>query len=278
MPILRQIRVDRRDRRCCHLLSHAANVTSQAGEDGIVARIFEIIGPGSKWCVEFGAWDGKQFSNTFDLIQNRGWSGVLIEGSAEKFKDLLETYGNNPKALCINGVVQPAAGPNSLDAFLEQTPIPAENSTCCPSTSMATTIMSGESLSKYRPRVVVVETNPTIPNDIVFVQDRDPRVNQGSSLRAMMELGKLKGYELACATNLNGIFVVQQEYAKLGIPNNDIDAMAFVPFDGKYFQGYDGTLFHVGLSEMRWQSVTIGPEQLQVLEPARRRYKGSLIG
>ena len=34
------------------------NVTSQAGEDGLIQRIFSMIGAANKWCVEFGAWDG----------------------------------------------------------------------------------------------------------------------------------------------------------------------------------------------------------------------------
>jgi len=54
------------------------NVTSQCGEDGIIEEIFTIIKDGDKWCVEFGAWDGKQTSNTWNLIQNKGWAGIAI--------------------------------------------------------------------------------------------------------------------------------------------------------------------------------------------------------
>ena len=34
------------------LLEHAANVTSQNGEDGIIAKILEVIGTPRGWCVE----------------------------------------------------------------------------------------------------------------------------------------------------------------------------------------------------------------------------------
>lgn len=63
------------------LLNFASNVTSQFGEDGIIQRIFEIIPPSHKYCVEFGAWDGKYFSNCYNLIVNKGWSGAFIEAN-----------------------------------------------------------------------------------------------------------------------------------------------------------------------------------------------------
>lgn len=38
MPIVKQIRNDRRNRQSCRLAAHAANVTSQSGEDAIIAK------------------------------------------------------------------------------------------------------------------------------------------------------------------------------------------------------------------------------------------------
>src|SRR5215217_7907134 len=63
---------------CAWLLDHRANVTSQIGQDGILAKIFEVIGPGARYCVEFGAWDGRWLPNTYSLIADRGWRGLLI--------------------------------------------------------------------------------------------------------------------------------------------------------------------------------------------------------
>lgn len=42
-----------------YLLKFAKNVASQVGQDGIFEKMFEIIGINNRWCVEFGAWDGK---------------------------------------------------------------------------------------------------------------------------------------------------------------------------------------------------------------------------
>ncbi|MGB6797821.1 MAG: hypothetical protein WBE48_14975, partial [Xanthobacteraceae bacterium] len=42
------------------------NVYSQNGEDGVVEWVFSKIRPRHRICVEFGAWDGRNLSNTFN--------------------------------------------------------------------------------------------------------------------------------------------------------------------------------------------------------------------
>ena len=107
------------------LLDHAKNVYSQTGEDGILAAILETIVTRDKWCVEFGAWDGQHFSNTCNLIENSGYSAVLIEGSKERFKDLLKRHGKNSKVFALNKLV--GFKPNDgLDSLLTSVPIPKD--------------------------------------------------------------------------------------------------------------------------------------------------------
>ena len=77
------------------LLKYRHNVTSQHGEDGIIEHIIGVLDIKNKFCVEFGAWDGKFLSNCYNLIANKGWSAAMIEASEEKFKALIETHGNN---------------------------------------------------------------------------------------------------------------------------------------------------------------------------------------
>jgi len=92
VPLIELRRVRRTNPESTHLGTRARNVTSQYGEDGIIARIFELIGTRNKWCVEFGASDGQYLSNTWDLINNHGWSAVLAEGNEER--------GSRGRALC----------------------------------------------------------------------------------------------------------------------------------------------------------------------------------
>lgn len=83
----------------------ATNVTSQAGEDGIIEKVLDVITDNDGWCVEFGAWDGRQHSNTFNLINNKGYYAILIEGDVDRFRDLLANYEGNGKVFPINAFV-----------------------------------------------------------------------------------------------------------------------------------------------------------------------------
>ncbi|WP_295399002.1 hypothetical protein, partial [uncultured Thiocystis sp.] len=73
------------------LHTFAQNIYSQNGEDGIIAEVLKRISRSSEldhWCVEFGAWDGVYLSNTYNLIKNKGYKAVLIEGDQKKHNEL----------------------------------------------------------------------------------------------------------------------------------------------------------------------------------------------
>jgi len=253
-----------------YLDKFGANIKSQCGEDGIIVKILDIISPANSFCVEFGAWDGIHLSNTWALINSANWSGVLIEGSADKFPDLEKTYRDNDRVEILNRFV--GFGENSLDNILAATNAPTDF-------DLLSVDIDGndwhvwESLQNYRPRVVVIEFNPTIPNDVYFIQDRDPLTNHGASLLAMIELGKKKGYEIVSVTTINAIFVIREEYEKFEIEDNDIDAMYDgSAFQSRLFQGYDGTLFVAGCSKLIWKDIPFSADDIQVLPTAMRKY------
>ena len=50
------------------LEKYERKVFSQHGEDGVLEKIFELIKPGPKYGVEFGAGDGVVDSNTRNLV------------------------------------------------------------------------------------------------------------------------------------------------------------------------------------------------------------------
>lgn len=196
---------------------------SQRGEDRILQKLFEIIGTRSKWCVEFGATDGKHRSNTWFWINKQGWSSVQIEAARdhhlnlrtptqESFDALQKRYKDNKKVFTLNRWVG-ADKESSLDSILATTPIPSEFDLLSLDVDGAEYDI-WNSLQKYKPRVLIVEHNKTIPIEVTFHSDR------GSNLRALAELGKSKGYELVAANDLNGIFVRQEDFFKLNIKNN----------------------------------------------------------
>ena len=258
------------------LLEFSKNVVSQCGEDGIIEKIFATINPENKYCVEFGAWDGKYLSNCWNLIVNEGWSGSFIEGNEAKFKDLLATHGNNEKVSCIHRFVE-FEGANSLDNILASVNAPQDLDLLSIDVD-GTDYFIWESLNEFRPRVVVIEFNPTIPNDVVFVQAKDSAINQGCSLLSLILLGKEKGYELVCCTNWNAFFVKAELYTRFEIPSNFIYHMYRPALDGRIFHGYDSYVYVIGMQKLLWSNIQVSSDDFQVLPQSVRRFKDSQRG
>ncbi len=105
------------------LMHYARSLTSQAGEDGVLAHILKCIGVDQGWCVEFGAWDGKFHSNTWDLVHNKGWKAVYIEPDPHAFPQLLKNCEGLKDVFCFNELVG-SEGENTLDRIFARTPIP----------------------------------------------------------------------------------------------------------------------------------------------------------
>ena len=185
-------------------LSHFSNdVFSQYGEDGILAKIFDLIGTTSRVCIEFGAWDGFRLSNTANLW-TKGWRGVLIEGERDRC-ELLRENVKRYNCLCLNAFVT-RAGENSLEAILHRNQVAGE-------IDLLSIDIDGDdyyifdSLEHLRPRVVVCEYNPTIPPDIDLYADCGSYF--GASITAISRVAESKGYSLVAITDTNGIFVLK---------------------------------------------------------------------
>lgn len=274
MPEIKHFPTGRVKPESTYLQESRRDVTSQCGEDGLIEKICTTLGVSDKWCVEFGAWDGKLFSNSWALINNDGWNAVLIEGDENKFAELSENYSGSDTVVAINTLVDFNAGANSLDAILAKTPIPRDFEFLCIDVDGCDWHI-WNSLTDYRPRLVEIEFNPTIPNHVYFVQDTDRSVNHGSSLRAMIELGKNKGYELVATTPWNAFFVTAEEFSTFNIEDNSIDSMHSPgEFESSLFQLYDGTMVLTGCTQLLWHKIPISFEDIQVLPQALRRYRG----
>jgi len=258
------------------LLAYAHNVESQNGEDGILERIFEIIPAKRNFCVEFGAWDGRKLSNTFNLIESHGWQGLFIEANAQKYEALLNNHGGNPKVACLHEFVE-FDGPKSLESLMQQKNVPVDFDVLSIDVD-GTDYFIWESLQSFKPRVVIIEFNFSIPNDVVFVQAKDNHVNQGCSLLALVLLGKQKGYELICCTMCNAIFILSESYSELQIPSNSIWHLYMPPMDGRIFHGYDGTVFVQGMDLLWWQNISLSHDDFQVLPKSARKFGDAQSG
>ena len=247
------------------LAQYQKNIVSQHGEDGIIEEIFNRIGTTNKWCVEFGALNGKHHSNVWDLIVNKSWCGVLIEADKTYYDKIAAAYdGATERIVTLNRFVS-FEGPDKLDALFVETPLPNEF-------DFLSIDIDGndyhvwDALSAYRPRVVSVEFNPTIPNDIAFVQPRNMSVQQGSSLLALVELAHTKGYCLATTTFGNAFFVDMAVFDQLGFKEPSMDeANPGTEYYTRLYQLYDGTIVLDGYQTLLWHNKPMDAAKMQLV-------------
>jgi len=189
------------------------NVTSQNGEDGVLAEVFRRIGAITNSCIEFGAWDGKHLSNTWTYWAEQGWKSLLIEGDPVKFEDLKSSTSGFPNVIAACRFVR-NSGPDTLDQIAKEVNFPL-----CPdllSIDIDSDDLSVfESLNVLKPRVVVIEYNPTIPPFMEFQQS--PGENLGASARSICAFAAAGGFRLCHITRTNLIFVTSEEFPNLGI-------------------------------------------------------------
>jgi hypothetical protein len=239
------------------LLDYQKNIYSQSGEDGILAKILETLPSRDKWCVEFGAWDGQLFSNTCHLIDEAGYSAVMIEYDKARFKDLLKRHGQNPKFFGLNALVGFTKA-DGLDQLLAGTPIPRDFDVLSIDID-GNDYHTWNSTILYKPKIVVIEFNPTIPAEFEYVQKANLESNEGAGLLSLTRLGKAKGYELIAVTKFNAIFVRAEYYSLFGIANNDPRMLREDTSHLTYLVStYDGKIIVMGHDHMPWHGIKYG--------------------
>jgi len=200
------------------LYEHKKIVTSQFGEDGIIEKIFEIVKPKNRWCVEFGADNGVTLSNTWNLIINKGWHGIEIERNDVSFPVMQFIYRDYP-VICLNENID-CEGPHRLDSILQRYVIPKDFDFVSIDVD-SYDYQIWESLIEYTPSVVCIEFCQTFKHGEAFIYGQD-RVHIGSSLASIVDLGKRKGYELICVIGVNAFFVLSHLYPLFEIKSNDV--------------------------------------------------------
>ena len=255
-------------------MEHKNNVHSQNGEDGIIQKILQCLPQKDQWCVEFGAWDGRHLSNTYHLIESHAYSAVLIEGDSGKFHELTQNNRDRGGVICMNAFVG-FQRTDGLDALLHKTTIPQNF-------DVLSIDIDGNDhhvwsvVEEYRPKVVCIEFNPTIPVDVQFVQAASPVITQGASLRSLVELGKQKKYELVAVTLTNALFVDAAYFPLLEIADNRPEVLwTERPMVTYLFNGYDGTVFLRGHRGLGWHPIAFEEYRFQVLPSALRTYPGN---
>ena len=224
---------------------------SQWGEQQLIAHFLAKLPAHDKWCVDVGAGDGETLSNTREL-RTAGYKAVLIEADSAKWRAIQNNPGPYPRTILCSVM---SSGCHSLDRILTET----RNTPPPTDFDFLSIDIDGNDyhiwagLKNYTPKLVCIEFNPTIQDNLTVIPPDNPDLRMGSSLAALVELGKTKGYELAAVTVTNAIFVRADLYPLLGITDNSIPALwtnrCFLSWT---FYGYDGAQYTAGYPVCPW--------------------------
>jgi hypothetical protein len=185
------------------LIRFASDRTSQNGEDGIIERIFQLLPvPDTgidmaklrkRVCVDVGAWDGIHLSNTHSLLfgSDEQWLGVLIEADPHKFMLLSALHaGTSNSAINLSiSVMDPYESPNSLHSILGKHEFFDADRLDLMQIDFLCIDIDGSDYyvfhdlmhcSRFRPTVICVEFNPTMPDDLIYIPPRDDCVRHVS--------------------------------------------------------------------------------------------------
>ena len=253
-----------------NLKDYKNNVYSQHGEDGIIEEILKRLSQNNdfQYC-EFGAWDGIHLSNTCALIKKNDCKALLIEPNKKKYNELCKNFPSN-KIIKLNNFVE-VKGKNSLDNLLKENEFNVNFDFLSIDVDSIDYYIF-ESLKIYKPKVICIEFNPTIPNEVYFVQKNNASINQGSSAKALIELASKKKYFAVCSTKTN-LFFVHEDFKKnvigdveLSIDDliNDKNVKNFI------FYGYDGSIFTSKQIRLPWHNFFV--KDINQLNKYLRKY------
>ena len=254
-------------------------IYSQFGEDGIIKEILNRIEIENldKYCVEFGARDGIADSNTYNLIKNHDYKAVLIEGDKKYFKKLCKNFTSD-KIIKLNNFID-FYGENSLDNVLKKTQVP-KNFDFLSIDIDGCDYFIFESMELYRPKIVCIEFNHLIPNEVEFIQEKNFNIKQGTSALSLINLAKNKDYLLVGCT-LSNLFFVDRVYEKQVLGDSEIN-IDKIRSDKKIkniiFPAYDGSLHTTLPVEISWHKLKISSKKLQILPFFLRKFPDDYSG
>lgn len=195
---------------------------SQHGEDGVIAEILRRIGVASGYFVEFGIESGREGNCVF-LADVLGWSGLFIEPDEAAHASLSRKYAANDAVATHRAAVTA----DNVEELFGDGGVPAEPDVLSIDVDGAD-YWIWERINSYRPRVLVIEYNASIPPGRNLVQPRDHVSGWqgtdyfGASLDALEDLSRRKGYRLV-HTELAGAnaFFVRGDLAAQRFPRRE---------------------------------------------------------
>lgn len=174
---------------------------SQKGQDSFIQYAFLALGTTNNYFVEFGAGNGVADSNTFFLRDKLGWNGLLLDCMFEN--EEINLHKRKLTKSNIVSVFDKLKVPESFD-FLS---VDIDGNDYW---------LLQEILGKYKPRVIMVETNVRFSPETDLVQKYDDDWLwqgagwYGSSPRAMAKMAEKFGYT-AVFIHLDDMILIRKE-------------------------------------------------------------------
>jgi hypothetical protein len=241
-------------------------------EEEIIEKVLKKIKKYTdKQCCEFGASNGILGSNTFNLIKNDNYSAILIEKNKKKFYELEKNFPEK-KIIKLNKFVN-VTGKDSLNNILKNTYF-NKNFDFLSIDIDGNDYHVFNSLTTYIPKLICIEFNPTIPNDVFFIQKKDGKNSTGSSAKAILALGVKKNYFPIAATTVN-LFFIHNLFRKLVTTSKTFDIENLIPNAKKnyIFSGYDGTIYTSEKFDLPWHKIRI--KEFKALPFFLKNYPGN---
>ena len=210
------------------LTNFRKNIFSQNGEDGIIEEVIKRLELKDLEVCEFGAWDGKHFSNTFNLVKNFNARAVYIEGDKKKYHDLLKTAKEYPNILTINAFVSHKNDKNSLDNLLARTFLKKDF-------DILSIDIDGHDLEvlqcmkNYNPKIIIIEINSSLLPGVLNIHTQKIKGNSFSST-----INVLKKTHSPILHNKGNMFFINNLYIpKINLPR------IFLDLNEKLFDNFD---------------------------------------
>jgi hypothetical protein len=194
-------------------------VTSQWGEDGIIEWLVHKLPNTNRSFIEFGV-ENFQEANTRFLLQNRGWRGLIIDGSSANMDYVRrEALHWMFDLVAVNSFVTA----ENINDLIKQNGFAGE-------LGILSVDIDGndywvlKAIDCVRPAILIAEYNSvlgdrhaiTVPYEPAFERLKAHHSGQyfGASIKAMIALASEKGYEFV-GTNSNGVnaFFIRKDLA-----------------------------------------------------------------
>ncbi len=195
-----------------NLKDYEKKIFSQYGEDGVLEKIFKLIGTTNKYFVEFGSDGFDESMGNTAYLRTYGFDGLLMEGHHHRTKHAKYK------------LMQEFITADNVENVFKKYDVPIEF-------DLLSIDIDGndfyvwKAIEKYIPRVVVIEYNCGIEDEYSIPYNPNHiwagNYYFGASFMSMYFLAKEKNYSLVYSNDVNLIFV-KSKFANNFMYVNDI--------------------------------------------------------